>query len=109
MAKKKAAAPEVDPRIALTGFRHQIDTIDRQLLDLLNQRGRVAQQIGLVKSQHGLAVVEPSREQQVVANMMAANEGPLPNDSIERIFLGVMIEMRNLQRKPANAGGEGKD
>jgi chorismate mutase len=55
-----------------------------------------------VKRAHGLAIVEPAREQQVVANMIAANRGPLSSDSVERIFAGIMIEMRNLQR-------EGKD
>lgn len=91
-----------DPRVAMARLRKRIDGIDRKVLDLLNQRGRVAQEIGHVKRAHGLAIVEPAREQQVVANMIAANRGPLSSDSVERIFAGIMIEMRNLQR-------EGKD
>lgn len=87
-----------DPRLELARFRRQIDSLDQKLLKLLNGRAKVAQQIGAVKRRHGLAVIEPTREQQVVANMLSANTGPLPNDSIERIFLGVMIEMRNIQR-----------
>ncbi|MDX2178868.1 MAG: chorismate mutase [Bryobacteraceae bacterium] len=89
----------VDPQRALARYRTQIDKIDRDLLGLLNRRGRIAQKIGAVKREHSLAIVEPAREQQVVANLIAANSGPLANDAIERIFLGVMIEMRNLQRK----------
>jgi chorismate mutase-like protein len=88
-----------DPRIKLTLYRKRIDAIDRKLLALLNQRGRIAQKIGIVKKEFSLPVVEPSREQQVVAQMIAANTGPLPADSVERIFAGVMIEMRNLQRE----------
>jgi chorismate mutase-like protein len=87
-----------DPRLELTRFRRQIDALDLKLLKVLNDRAGVAQKIGAVKRRHGLAVIEPAREQQVVANMLSANTGPLPNDSIERIFLGVMIEMRNIQR-----------
>ena len=88
-----------EPRAAVTRLRNEIDGIDRQVLELLNRRGRVAKEIGKVKRTHGLAIVEPSREQEVVANMIAANSGPLPSDSIERIFAGIMIEMRNLQRE----------
>jgi chorismate mutase-like protein len=88
-----------DPRVALAQLRKRIDGIDRKVLGLLNQRGRIAQQIGGVKRVHDLPVVEPAREQQVVANMIALNPGPLPSDSVERIFLGIMIEMRNLQRE----------
>ncbi len=87
-----------DPRVEMAKFRKRIDAIDRKLLALLNDRGVIAKKIGAVKRAHGMAIVEPSREQQVVAQMMAANQGPLSNDAIERIFLGVMIEMRNLQR-----------
>jgi chorismate mutase-like protein len=88
-----------NPRIVLNRHRRRIDAIDRKLLMLLNQRGRIARQIGAVKNAHGLAIIEPAREQQVVANMISANPGPLPSDSIERIFSGIMIEMRNLQRE----------
>lgn len=88
-----------DPRAALARLRKRIDGIDRKMLDLLNRRGKIAQRIGAVKRRHRLTIVEPAREQQVVANMIAANPGPLPNDSVERIFGGIMIEMRNLQRE----------
>lgn len=88
-----------DPRAALTRLRKRIDGIDRKVLDLLNRRGKVAREIGNVKRAHGLAIVEPAREQQVVSNMIAANHGPLSNDGVERIFAGIMIEMRNLQRE----------
>lgn len=88
-----------DPRIQLAEFRQQIDDIDLKILALLNQRGKIAQQIGIVKKMSSLAIVELQREQQVVSNMLAANEGPLPNDSVERLFSSIMIEMRNLQRE----------
>ncbi len=87
-----------DPRIKLAELRQQIDAIDLDILALLNQRGKIAQEIGLVKKTSNLAIVELQREQQVVANMLAANKGPLPNDSVERLFSSIMIEMRNLQR-----------
>ncbi len=87
-----------DPRIKLAELRQQIDAIDLDILALLNQRGNIAQEIGQVKKTSNLAIVELQREQQVVANMLAANQGPLPNDSVERLFSSIMIEMRNLQR-----------
>ncbi|MFA7557034.1 MAG: chorismate mutase, partial [Hydrogenophaga sp.] len=38
---------------ALAALRTQIDSLDRQLLALLNQRARVAEQVGELKRQEG--------------------------------------------------------
>jgi chorismate mutase len=46
-----------------------------------------------------MEIIEAAREQEVVENMMRANRGPLPADSVERIFLRVMREMRAIQRR----------
>ena len=37
----------------LSVVRTEIDSIDGQLLDLLNRRARCAQQVGEIKEQHG--------------------------------------------------------
>ncbi len=88
-----------DPQSILQQHRTKIDAIDEKLLRLLSERGSIAREIGAVKRLHGLPVVEPSREKQVVSNMVSANSGPLPAASVERIFSRIMIEMRNLQNE----------
>lgn len=77
--------------------RALIDGIDGEILGLLNQRASVALQIGAAKREAGLPVVELSRERAVVEGMAVRNQGPLPNESIERIYTAIMLEMRRLQ------------
>lgn len=79
-------------------LREKIDEVDRKLVDLLNERTRVVEEIGTVKRQSQLPVYEPKREDMVYANVSAHNHGPLPGDSAKRIFERIMDEMRTLQR-----------
>jgi chorismate mutase len=78
--------------------RSQIDTLDRRLLDLLNERTSIVERIGRVKQERKLAVYEPKREDQVYANILTHNRGPLPSDAVRRIFERIIDEMRTVQR-----------
>ena len=86
-----------DPVERLKQFRGRIDSLDEQILALLNERASVALEIGATKKSAGLPVVELSRERAVVEGMMGRNAGPLGNDAIERIYVAIMMEMRRLQ------------
>ncbi len=90
----------------LERYRSQIDILDRRLLDLLNERTAVVEQIGRVKQQRKMGVYEPKREDQVYANILAYNNGPLPADAVKRIFERIIDEMRTVQRN--KMGAEGK-
>ena len=79
-------------------LRDKIDEVDRKLVDLLNERTRVVENIGMVKRKSHLPVYEPKREDMVYENVCAHNHGPLPADSAKRIFERIMDEMRTLQR-----------
>ena len=46
----------------LETLRQEIDSIDAQIFDLLEQRLTVAKQIGTYKKEHGLSVLDSSRE-----------------------------------------------
>ena len=46
----------------LETLRQEIDSIDAQIFDLFEQRLTVAQQIGAYKKEHGLSVLDGSRE-----------------------------------------------
>jgi chorismate mutase-like protein len=82
---------------ALAKLRCEIDNIDRELLQLLNQRTSVVEQIGNIKQSVQLPVYEPKREQDVFRNVTANNRGPLGEDALKRIFERIIDEMRSLQ------------
>ena len=46
----------------LDALRQEIDSIDAQIFDLFEQRLMVAKQIGAYKQEHGLSVLDSSRE-----------------------------------------------
>ena len=82
----------------LAQSRTEIDEIDRQLVDLLNERTRAVERIGQAKEAVGIPVYEPKREDDVYRNILAHNRGPMTPDALRRIFERVMDEMRTLQR-----------
>ena len=83
---------------ALSKCRDEIDAIDLQLLELLNRRTRVVEEIGRVKETLDLPIYEPKREDDVFRNVTAHNHGPLTPDALKRVFERIIDEMRSLQR-----------
>ena len=75
---------------ALAPLRVQIDSLDRQLLSLLNQRARVAEQVGAVKRAEGTPFYRPDRVAQVIQKIENANEGPLLNQHVAAIWREIM-------------------
>jgi chorismate mutase len=87
-----------EAKAALGACRKEIDEIDRRLVALLNERTRVVERIGEVKQAVTLPVYEPKREDEVFANIVGANRGPLSDAAAKRIFERIIDEMRTLQR-----------
>jgi len=83
---------------ALEEYRVSIDAVDLRLLELLNERTRVVEQIGRVKRTAKLPIYEPRREDQVFDNVTSHNDGPLTPDAVKRIFERIIYEMRTIQR-----------
>ena len=78
--------------------RVRIDAIDVRLIELLNERTKIVERIGAIKRSLTLPIYEPRREDQVLANVLEHNLGPLPADAVRRVFERIMDEMRNLQK-----------
>lgn len=82
----------------LAGHRRQIDSIDLQIVALLNQRTRVVEQIGKIKRDLELPIYEPRREDDVFRNITENNSGPLSGEALHRVFERIIDEMRTVQR-----------
>jgi chorismate mutase-like protein len=87
-----------EARTQLEEYRVTIDSIDRRLVALLNERTEIVECIGRVKREARLPVYEPRREDQVFANIAAANGGPISHEAVRRIFERIIDEMRGIQR-----------
>ncbi|MES1195575.1 MAG: prephenate dehydratase [Steroidobacter sp.] len=83
----KVAAPE------LSKIRAQIDAIDDQLLNLLSERAKFAQAVGLSKKNEVTSTADfyrPDREAQVLRRALDNNPGPLRDEEVARLFREVM-------------------
>jgi chorismate mutase-like protein len=84
----------------LDDLRNDIDRVDEVLVRLLNERARVACEIGRLKKELGIEVYQPEREKQVLAHVRGiAAEGPLGADAIARLFERIIDEARRLERR----------
>jgi chorismate mutase len=83
----------------ISDWRKKIDEIDSGLVRLLNERARCAAEIGKIKRQNGLPIQEPNREQEVLRQAFDANQGPLPDEAVRRVFERIVEEGRNLQQR----------
>ena len=79
-------------------LRKRIDVLDRQLVELINDRARAALTIGHLKAATSLPVYEPNREKTIYQNICAANQGPLPNSELTHIYERIIDVMRSIQR-----------
>ena len=83
----------------LKPLREQIDEIDTQILDLLNRRACLAQEVGHVKAETNAPVFRPEREAQVLRSVAQRNPGPLNSHDVQTIFREVMSACRALERR----------
>lgn len=70
----------------LAPFRRRIDECDENLVRLINERLKVAREVGQFKSERGMAVRIPERENEVIARALGLNEGPCPPEILEKVF-----------------------
>src|SRR5512137_44128 len=98
MAKTKLprtlpALPEL--KVPLEQIRERIDSVDSQLHALINERARLAQQVGVSKHAAGHTVdfYRPERESQVLRLALKRNQeegGPLRDEEVLRLFREIM-------------------
>jgi chorismate mutase/prephenate dehydratase len=86
--------PRADGRtkLDLNKVRSQIDAIDEKIHALINDRARLAQQVGISKTQEGKTVdfYRPEREAQVLRMAKERNNGPLRDEEVLRLFREIM-------------------
>jgi len=81
----------------LDDLRKRIDAIDQQILDLLNQRAAVVQQVGQVKLREGLDFHAPHREEEILERLTQDNPGPFPGNAIRSVYREIISACRALE------------
>ena len=74
----------------LEPIRKQIDHIDRQLVEMINQRLALAAEIGKVKRSAGGQIYVAEREDAVIRKVTSQNDGPIKNEALRAIYREIM-------------------
>ncbi len=82
----------------LKPLRDAIDAVDRKLVELLNERARLAAEVGRVKQEHNAPVYRPEREAQVLGKVGGLSDGPLAPVTVQAIYREVIAACRALER-----------
>ncbi len=99
----------MDEKQQIDSHRIDIDTIDRQLVHLLNKRAYHAIEIGIIKKRLKLQVYDPDREEEIYDNIRALNDGPLTKDAMQRLFERIIDESRSIERESAQKNRKEKN
>jgi chorismate mutase len=84
--------------MSIEEWRRRIDEIDKNLVELLNERSHCVVEIGKIKRTTGEPLYQPERENQVLDGVVRANPGPLPDAAIRRLFERILDEARSVER-----------
>ena len=101
---RKVTDHEADYRSELNNLRAQIDVIDNQLIDILGKRMEVSDQIGELKKNRNVAVLQTNRWNAILGKMILEGETRgLSEEFVLRMFKAIHQESINHQEKILNA------
>lgn len=81
----------------LNQCREKIDSIDTQILVLLNRRAVLVKCIGAIKAAAGLPIVDAEREDAILRSVSRDNPGDMSDEAALRIYRQILDESRKLQ------------
>ena len=89
--------------------RQRIDLLDKQIISLLNERARIALDIGRIRKRES---IPPSsalgRQEEVLRNVMANSVAPLSPGAARRIYERIIEEMVSIQALDRSNEGAGR-
>jgi chorismate mutase / prephenate dehydratase len=83
---------------SLEQIREGLRKKDLEIVSLLNERAKLALEVGKIKNEKGQDVYDPARERLVHQYLRQINRGPFSNKAIQDIFREIISASRDLQR-----------
>jgi chorismate mutase len=69
----------------LEALRAQVTEIDRAIIEAVNRRLELVAQIKAHKQEHGIAFLDVSREDEMLAQQSSENRGPLSEEGLRAL------------------------
>jgi chorismate mutase/prephenate dehydratase len=83
----------------LRQFRKEIDLLDNRIVDLLNRRMKLVEQVGTLKAQNGNRVYDRTREKEILARLCSKKSAKLGEEDLRLIYKKILAVSRQHQRK----------
>jgi chorismate mutase/prephenate dehydratase len=81
-------------------LRRKIDSLDRRIVGLLNERAELGREVGRAKAAAGrLAVRDAEREREVLLRVTMANTGPMPQADLLAVYRRLISVARSLEAR----------
>ena len=71
-------------------FRDQISDNDLKIIDAVNKRLKLVQQLKAYKEQHGVDFLDPAREEWMLTFVSRANKGPLSRAALTELYRNII-------------------
>lgn len=71
----------------IKNLRNLIDSVDNQILELISSRAELVKEIGKLKKEKGIEVVDKNREDQIFSSLLKqAKSKGLEEDTIKKVW-----------------------
>ncbi len=98
MTKRQSNTGLDDPP-EVVELRHQIDVVDRSILEKLNERAEIVKRVGDAKESSASPIYRAGRERDLVSALSGINSGPFPDEGIASVFREIISATRSLERR----------
>lgn len=82
----------------LKNLRTKINSIDKKIVHLLNDRARISGAIGEIKVKNKAAIYSPAREKEIFKRIAQLNKGPMTMEAFEAIYREIMSSSLALEK-----------
>ncbi|MFT9847212.1 bifunctional 3-deoxy-7-phosphoheptulonate synthase/chorismate mutase [Aneurinibacillus sp. REN35] len=82
----------------LEQLRSDLDSVNLQILELINRRAELVQEIGKVKLKQGINRFDPERERAMLNLIIENNQGPFEDGTIQHLFKQIFKASLELQK-----------
>jgi chorismate mutase / prephenate dehydratase len=81
----------------MESLRTGIDAVDEEIVRLLDERARLARQIGQIKLEEGMEAYAPARERKVFERISLLSQGDFPKTGLEAVFREIISSSISLE------------
>lgn len=80
-------------------LRHAIDRVDGRILEAINERLRLVEELWRLKAELGVDRVDPGREQEIREGLRALNAGPLTDGGVDELIAWLLALTKREQER----------